>query len=179
MTVVLGIDPGSRVTGFGLVRHAGGQKSAYITSGCVRATLAESAEFRLNEIYSGIKALIAEHQPDEIAIERIFMARSAESALKLGQARGVALLAASRSKTPLYEYEAKKVKQAVVGHGAAKKDQVQHMVQVLLRLSGPPQEDAADALAIALCHSQTGGKLARLGSASGTFRRGRIVESER
>ena len=108
MTVVLGIDPGSRVTGFGLVRHTGGQKSAYITSGCVRATLAESAEFRLNEIYSGIKALIAEHQPDEIAIERIFMARSAESALKLGQARGVALLAASRSKTPLYEYEAKK-----------------------------------------------------------------------
>ena len=81
--------------------------------------------------------------------------------------------------TPLYEYEAKKVKQAVVGHGAAKKDQVQHMVQVLLRLSGPPQEDAADALAIALCHIQTGANLARLGNASGSFRRGRIVDSER
>ena len=122
--------------------------------------------------------LIDQYQPDHIAIERIFMARSAESALKLGQARGVALLAAARHSIPLFEYEAKKVKQAVVGSGAATKAQVQRMVQVLLSLEGMPQEDAADALAIALCHTQTMGNLHRLGATKGRFRKGRLVEPE-
>ena len=177
MAVVLGIDPGSRVTGFGVIDH-GAATTVYVTSGCIRATLSESAENRLNEIYSGLTELIGQYQPDHIAIERIFMARSAESALKLGQARGVALLAAARRAIPLFEYEAKKVKQAVVGSGAATKAQVQHMVQVLLSLEGMPQEDAADALAIALCHTQTMGNLHRLGATKGRFRKGRLVEPD-
>ena len=106
MAVVLGIDPGSRVTGFGVIDH-GAASTVYVSSGCIRATLSESAENRLNEIYSGLTELIGQYQPDHIAIERIFMARSAESALKLGQARGVALLAAARRVIPLFEDEAK------------------------------------------------------------------------
>jgi len=106
------------------------------------------------------------------------MARSAESALKLGQARGVGLLAAAQADVPIFEYEAKKIKQAVVGSGGARKAQVQHMVQVLLGLEGKPQEDAADALAIALCHAQTQSNLNRLGAGSDRFRRGRLVGPE-
>ena len=177
MSVILGIDPGSRVTGFGVIRCRGAT-STYISSGCIRATLSASAATRLHEIYNGLQELIDRHQPQHIAIERIFMARSAESALKLGQARGVGLLVAAQADVPIFEYEAKKIKQAVVGSGGARKAQVQHMVQVLLGLEGKPQEDAADALAIALCHAQTQSNLNRLGAGSDRFRRGRLVGPE-
>ena len=177
MAVILGIDPGSRVTGFGVIKHEA-STTQYVSSGCIRATLKAPAAERLQEIFSGLQELIFLHDPEHIAIERIFMARSAESALKLGQARGVALLAAAQAKRSIFEYEAKKVKQAVVGSGAAGKAQVQHMVQVLLGLEGRPQEDAADALAIALCHVQTLDNVGRLGATSSRFRRGRLVESE-
>ena len=104
------------------------------------------------------------------------MARSADSALKLGQARGVALLAAASAGLPIAEYEAKKIKQAIVGSGAATKAQIQHMVEVLLSLQGRPQQDAADALAIALCHVHTSGQLLRMGAPKAEFRRGRLVD---
>ena len=110
------------------------------------------------------------------AIEKIFMARSADSALKLGQARGVALLAAASAGLPIAEYEAKKIKQAIVGSGAATKAQIQHMVEVLLSLQGRPQQDAADALAIALCHVHTSGQLLKIGAPGAEFRRGRLVD---
>ena len=110
---------------------------------------------RLGEIYSAVRELIETYQPDEFAIESVFVARNAQSALKLGQARGVAIAAAVAAELPVYEYAARQVKQAVVGTGRANKNQVAHMVQVLLELSGIPQADAADALAIAVCHVNT------------------------
>lgn len=176
MAITLGIDPGSRVTGFGVIEIREGRVQ-YLASGCIRTTLSASTGDRLQEIYDGLGELIRLHQPAEVAIEKIFMARSAESALKLGQARGVALLAAASAHVPISEYEAKKIKQAVVGNGAATKSQVQHMVEVLLSLQGKPQQDAADALAIALCHVQTSGQLLRIGAPKAEFRRGRLVES--
>ncbi len=111
---------------------------------------------RLGEIFHSLCSVIHEFSPDEMAIESVFLARNPQSALKLGQARGVAIAAAVSCELPVYEYAARSVKQAVVGTGRANKEQVQHMVQVLLRLSGVPQADAADALAIALCHVNTG-----------------------
>jgi crossover junction endodeoxyribonuclease RuvC len=150
---VLGIDPGSRVTGYGLVavtpRGAG-----YLASGCIRPRSAAFVD-RLGEIYHGIAALIREHAPDEVAIEQVFLASNPASALKLGQARGAAIAAAAAAGLPVAEYAARTVKLAVVGSGRASKSQVQHMVRVLLRLSGTPAADAADALAIALCHVNT------------------------
>ena len=119
---------------------------------------------------------IAQYLPDEVAIERIFMARSAESALKLGHARGVAIVAAVNQGIPIFEYEARKVKKAVVGTGTASKGQVQSMIKTLLKLSGTPQKDAADALAIAICHINTQFTFARMNGQARTFRRGRIVD---
>jgi crossover junction endodeoxyribonuclease RuvC len=173
MTLILGIDPGSRTTGYGVIR-AVGATNEYIASGCIRTTDKTSLPEKLEEIFSGVKQIIDEYQPNEFAIEKIFMARSAESALKLGQARGVAIVAAVNQGLPVYEYEARKIKQAVVGTGAAKKSQVQHMVARLLKLPGMPMQDAADALAIALCHINTQHNLARMAGAN-QFRRGRLV----
>ena len=175
MTLILGIDPGSRITGYGIIEHRGAQQQ-YIASGCIRTTEGTSLPERLDEIFQGVTRIIEEHEPSEVAVEKIFMARSAESALKLGQARGVAIVAAVSRKLPVYEYEARKVKQAVVGSGAARKSQVQHMVQRLLRLPGQPQADAADALAIALCHINTQQSLARMVGAT-SFRRGRLIKA--
>ncbi len=171
MIRVLGIDPGSRLTGYGIIEWQGG-KPEYIASGCIRVTGEDLAE-KLRCIYHGITQVIEMYAPMDSAIEQVFMARNADSALKLGQARGAAILAMANQGLPVAEYSAKKVKQSVVGKGNAEKWQVQHMVQSLLRLSAKPQADAADALAIALCHLHTQQSLIKIGSGSGS-RRGRI-----
>ncbi len=178
MTLILGIDPGSRVTGYGVVQSVGSRQQ-YLASGCIKTTDKSGLPQKLGEIFAGISEVIDLYGPTELAIEKIFMARSAESALKLGHARGVAIAAAVAKGLPVYEYEARKVKQAIVGTGAADKKQVQHMVQRLLSLPGAPQQDAADALAIALCHVQTQHTLARMTGGANTFRRGRHVVVEK
>lgn len=171
MTIILGIDPGSRRTGFGVIRQTG-SKAEYISSGVIRIPETALPE-RLKVIFDSISEIIAQHHPEEMAIENVFMAKSAGSALKLGQARGAAIVAAVNCNLPVFEYEARKVKQSVVGTGAATKIQVQHMVKTLLYLPGEPQEDAADALAVALCHAHTQKSLINIASA-GKFRRGRM-----
>jgi crossover junction endodeoxyribonuclease RuvC len=153
MSLILGIDPGSRKTGFGIIRHLGGH-SEYVTSGVIRLPDAVLPE-RLRIIFNGVTELVETHCPAELAIEQVFMARSAGSALKLGQARGAAIVACVAHSLEVSEYSARQIKQSVVGTGAADKVQVQHMVKVLLRLPAAPQEDAADALAAALCHAHT------------------------
>jgi crossover junction endodeoxyribonuclease RuvC len=150
---ILGIDPGSRVTGYGVVEVRRG-KTIYVASGCIRTTHAAVPQ-RLGEIYDGVAALIGEHAPDAVAIEQVFLARNPSSAIKLGQARGAALAAVVKVGLPVAEYAARRVKQAVTGMGGASKQQVQHMVCRLLNLSASPSADAADALAIAICHINT------------------------
>lgn len=150
---ILGIDPGSRVTGYGVVELSA-KGPRYLASGCIRPTAGAFVD-RLGEIYRGIDTLIREHAPDEVAIEEVFLATNPASALKLGQARGAAIAAAVAAELPVAEYAARRVKLAVVGTGKASKTQVQHMVRVLLGLSGVPAADAADALAIAICHVNT------------------------
>jgi crossover junction endodeoxyribonuclease RuvC len=182
MALILGIDPGSRVTGYGIIK-AVGNRQEYVASGCIKTTEKESLPERLDVIFQGVSQIINEHVPNELAIERIFMSRSAESALKLGHARGVAIVAAVNQGLPVYEYEARKIKQAVVGSGAATKSQIQHMVMTLLNLPSRPQSDAADALAIAICHVNTQHNLARLSSNSTVisadrFRRGRFAKEK-
>lgn len=147
---VLGIDPGSRVTGFGVVAWEAHQ-ARYIASGCVRVPSGTLSE-RLKVIFDGVAEVIHTYTPTVLSIEKVFFARNPDSALKLGQARGAALCAALNQALSVTEYSALQIKQAIVGQGHARKEQVQHMVQVLLSLSGPPQADAADALACALCH---------------------------
>lgn len=148
---ILGLDPGSLRTGYAVVETNGSDVS-YLVSGAIRAEGDSFAE-RLQEIFSGVDQLTAEFRPDEVAIERVFMHRNADSALKLGQARGAALSATFALRPRVFEYAPREVKQAVVGTGAAEKDQVQMMVKQLLKISGPLSADAADALAIALCHA--------------------------
>ncbi len=173
MTVILGIDPGSRKTGYGLVQKCG-TKTRYIASGVIRMSAELTLPERLKEIFSAVSQIIAEYQPDEMAVEQVFMAKSAGSALKLGQARGAAIVAGVSHELSVFEYEARKVKQSVVGSGAADKVQVQHMVKTLLLLPRAPQEDAADALAVALCHANTQHNLIQATQAR-HFRRGRLV----
>ncbi|MEM1231947.1 MAG: crossover junction endodeoxyribonuclease RuvC [Pseudomonadota bacterium] len=153
---VLGIDPGSVRTGYGLIEVGGRGAARYLASGCVRPRSGDFPE-RLAEIYRGVHALIAEHRPQAFAIEEVFLARNPQSALKLGQARGVAIAAAVAHGLPVAEYAPRRVKLAVVGTGAASKAQVQHMVRVLLGLSEQAAlgSDSADALAIALTHVNT------------------------
>ncbi len=153
MSIILGIDPGSRITGYGVVRH-NGRQFEYVGSGCIRV-VAEQLPEKLKIIHDGVRELILQFNPDVFAIERVFMAKNADSALKLGQARGAAIVAATVNDLPVYEYAAREVKLAVVGTGGADKVQVQHMVKRILSLPGTPQADAADALAIALCHGNT------------------------
>ena len=153
MSIILGIDPGSRITGYGVIRHEQG-KFQYLGSGCIRTT-GESLPQKLKQIYAGVSEIIIQFQPDKFAIEAVFMGKNAASALKLGQARGAAIVAAVNRDLEVGEYTARQIKQAVVGSGAAEKEQVQHMVKSLLKLAGTPQADAADALAVALCHAQS------------------------
>lgn len=173
MALILGIDPGSRKTGFGIINVVG-SKSEYITSGVIRMKDSDELPERLKVIFDSLTHIIEQYCPQEMAIEQVFMAKNAASALKLGQARGAAIVAATAQNVPVSEYEARKVKQSVVGNGAADKFQVQHMVKTLLRLPAAPQEDAADALAVALCHANTRDHLIRMAGSS-SFRRGRIV----
>jgi crossover junction endodeoxyribonuclease RuvC len=150
---VLGIDPGSRSTGYGIVDQTG-SVITYVASGCIRPRSGTFVE-RLGEIYRGMAELVNEFEPDQVAIEDVFIAANPASSLKLGQARGVAIAAVVARELPVAEYAARRVKQAVVGTGRATKEQVQHMVRAILRLSGTPSADAADALAIAICHVNT------------------------
>jgi crossover junction endodeoxyribonuclease RuvC len=152
-TRILGIDPGSRVTGFGIV-DSGPAGVRYVASGCIR-TEADSFPERLQAIYTGVGALMAEHRPAEVAVEKVFLARNADSALKLGHARSAAICATFGIGAEIHEYAARAVKQALVGTGGAEKSQVQHMVKALLGLSGRLADDEADALAVALCHAHT------------------------
>ncbi len=146
---ILGIDPGSVRTGFGVIEEAR-SAARYVACGviAVKGTLAE----RLRAIFSGVDEVITTYQPEVVAMERVFFARNPDSALKLGQARGVALVAAARHGIEICEYTALQVKKACVGVGHADKAQVQHMMRVLLGLSVAPSSDAADALACAICH---------------------------
>ncbi len=150
---VLGLDPGSRATGYALI-DCSGTHSDYVASGAIRTT-SESFPDRLQEIFAGVSRLVGEFHPDEVAIERVFMHRNPDSAIKLGQARGAALCGTFAAQARVYEYAPREIKLAVVGTGAAGKEQVQLMVKQLLRLSGTPGPDAADALAVALCHANT------------------------
>lgn len=150
---ILGLDPGSQRTGYAIVETQAG-RIAYIVSGAIR-TRGESLTERLQEIFVGVESLTGEFRPDEVAIERVFMNRNADSALKLGQARGAALSATFAVRPRVFEYAPREVKLAVVGTGGAQKEQVQLMVKRLLNIAGPLTEDAADALAIALCHAHS------------------------
>jgi len=161
MTRILGIDPGSRLTGFGVV-EIHGTRSTALTSGCLRAGDGELSQ-RLKHIHTGIQELIQEFQPDEAAIESVFVHRNAESALKLGQARGAAMTAISLSNIPVFEYAPASIKKSVVGRGNAGKPQVQHMVCAILGLHKLIQSDAADALAVALCHAHLRNAPAEIG----------------
>jgi crossover junction endodeoxyribonuclease RuvC len=163
MAIILGIDPGSRVTGFGLI-NAAGNKLEYITCGAIRTGDAAHPK-RLLKIFDGLSQVIEEHCPQQAAIEEIFLGRNAAAALKLGQARGSAIVACLQNEVPLEEYSARKIKQAIVGRGAAEKQQVQHMVKALLGISGDLQEDSADALAVAICHANTQAGLIRMAGA--------------
>lgn len=147
---ILGIDPGSRLTGFGVVDIVRAE-SVYVASGTVRS---HSGDFpsRLRQIFESIASIVDEYRPDVVAIESVFMHKNASSALKLGQARSAALCATFSRCLEVHEYAPREIKQAIVGTGAASKEQVQHMVVSLLRLTAVPAPDAADALAAALCH---------------------------
>lgn len=148
---ILAIDPGSTITGYAVV-DCQARNVRYLDSGCIRLGK-EAMPTRLMMIHQGIQELIATYQPREFAIEQIFMHANPNSALKLGQARGAALTVAALHGLPIGEYAPKAIKNAVVGTGAATKDQVQHMVKVILGLEGKIQSDAGDALAIALTHA--------------------------
>jgi len=151
-TTILGIDPGFRSTGYGVLKIMD-KRPHYLASGCIRAVSPKLGD-RLEAIYNGINEIVEQYQPTEVAVERVFVHINIDAALKLGQARGAALSPAAIRSVLIAEYTAKQIKQSVVGYGAAAKQQVQHMVKMLLCLSATPQEDAADALAAALCHAQ-------------------------
>ncbi|MGV2870673.1 crossover junction endodeoxyribonuclease RuvC [Colwellia sp. E150_009] len=172
MAIILGIDPGSRFTGYGVIKHEG-RSFTYLGSGCIKAlSQGDELGLRLQTIFAGVSEIILQFKPDLFAIEQVFMAKNPDSALKLGQARGAAIVAATNNGLPIAEYSARQIKQAVVGTGSADKSQVQHMVKSILKLPGTPQADAADALAVALCHANSHEILAKLtGQAQKTVRK--------
>lgn len=180
MPVILGIDPGSIKTGFGVI-DARGSKTAYVASGIIRLPSVSLPE-KLKLIHDGIAEVIATYTPTEMAVEEVFLARDPRAAIKLGQARGAAIVAGVTANLVVTEYSAKTVKKSVVGTGAATKEQVTHMVMRLLKLAQAPREDAADALAAALCHAQSLSTAIRLAGGPGSARvstryaRGRLKE---
>ncbi len=165
MIKILGIDPGSINTGYGIIESKGNYNK-HIKNGVIKIKAKTLAE-KLKIINSEITTIIETFKPDEIAIEKVFMHRNADSALKLGQARGAAITACAVNDIPLFEYSANQVKQACVGKGHATKEQVQHMIKILLCLEESPLTDAADALAIALCHANSRESLLRMQGVSG------------
>lgn len=172
MALILGIDPGSRKTGFGIINVIGNRHD-YISSGVIRLPVAEELPVRIKVLISALAEIIQLHSPQQVAIEQVFMANNAGSALKLGQARGAAIAACVAQHLEVSEYSARQIKQAVVGSGAANKDQVQQMVKTLLRLPTIPQEDAADALGAAICHANMQASLINLAGVT-RVRRGRL-----
>jgi len=168
---ILGIDPGSQRTGVGIVDVDAAGRLAHVFHGALAVAGEASFPLRLKRIFDELSDIIAAHRPTECAVERVFMARNADSALKLGQARGAAICAVVSQGIAVHEYAATEVKQAVVGSGRGDKNQVQHMVGVLLGLKGPLQADAADALAIAVAHAHTRASLARVGIPRAAWRR--------
>lgn len=161
----MGIDPGSRITGYGVVETTP-RGIRYIASGCIRMK-SEDFPSRLKQIFDGITEIISIYQPQQMAIEQVFMHKNADSALKLGQARGAAICASLNQQVSVFEYAARQVKQALVGKGNADKLQVQHMVKILLSIQGDMQIDAGDALAIGLCHchyQETAKRLQQVGA---------------
>ena len=157
---ILGIDPGSRITGYGIIDFHQNHVR-HVASGCIHVTGRELTD-RLRAIYEGITAIVDSEAPAELAVEQVFFHRNAASALKLGQARGAALMAGVTRGLPLFEYSPNQVKQAVTGRGHAPKDQVQHMIRMLLGLRELPESDTADALAVAICHGHTSETMARI-----------------
>lgn len=153
MTRILGIDPGSRTTGYAII-EGDGNHHVHVTHGCIRTGEATFPQ-RLGQIFSGVTEIIAKFSPQEVAIEDVFVSKNAASALKLGQARGAAICAAVSAGCPVFEYTPREVKLSVVGKGSADKQQVQHMVRVMLRLQSKLQMDASDALGIAITHAHT------------------------
>jgi crossover junction endodeoxyribonuclease RuvC len=159
---VLGIDCGGSYTGYGVVEMLSEGRLCCLTSGAIALSLREPLPRRLARIFVQLGEIIARHQPDEVAIEDVFYALNVKSALKLGQVRGVAMLAAATAGLQVAEYSPLTIKASVVGYGRAEKQQVQHMVTRLLELAQPPESlDASDALAIAICHLHTAGTLSR------------------
>jgi crossover junction endodeoxyribonuclease RuvC len=165
MVRILGLDPGSRITGYGVV-DVGRQGVRYVASGCIRVGHGDLSG-RLLEIHRHVTELVDAYTPGEIAIERVFMHRNPDSALKLGQARGAALCGACHAGAPVFEYAPRAIKQTVTGTGGAEKAQVMHMVKALLALQGRLSADAADALAIAVCHAQHRGSTVRARAGDG------------
>lgn len=173
MVRIIGIDPGSRLTGYGIIEKQGSTLH-FIDAGTIRTESDEMPE-RLKRIFAGIQRVVQFHQPTEAVVEQVFMAQNPDSALKLGQARGAAITALVSLELNVAEYTARQIKQSVVGYGAADKNQVQMMVMQLLNLSIRPQADAADALAAAICHAHASGSLNKLAvlNALGGMARGR------
>lgn len=174
---ILGVDPGLRATGFGVIDKEGSHLS-YVASGCIRSPNGETLPIRLKSLLQGLQEVIATYQPGQAAVEIVFVNVNPQSTLMLGQARGAAISALVLADLPVAEYTALQVKQAVVGHGKAAKEQVQDMVIRLLRLSGSPSADAADALACAICHAHSGqglGRLGQLATAGYKVRNGRLI----
>ncbi len=160
---ILGIDPGSKATGYGFIEQQG-NRLIHLDNGAIFTQSKDALAVRLQIIYQGLCALIEKYHPEAVAVEQVFMARNPASALKLGHARGIALLAGINAGLPVAEYSALQVKSAVVGYGRAGKNQVQQMTKALLNLPEIAQEDAADALAVAICHAHShhlGGKIAQ------------------
>ena len=157
---IIGIDPGSRLTGYGIVDFDG-DRNTVVDFGVIKAGSGEFAE-RLGIIFNALRELVQQHHPDAAAVETVFVSHNASSAIKLGQARGAAICAVIAEGIEVAEYSPRSVKQAIVGRGAADKTQVQHMVRVLLGMRETPAEDAADALAVALCHHHTHSTLSRM-----------------
>jgi len=151
---VLGIDPGSRITGYGIIEKQG-NRLLHIDNGAIFTDTAGDFPLRLHKIFISLSEVIAKYKPDTMAIEQIFFSNNVQSALKLGQARGAAIVAGVNAGLPVSEYTALQVKQAVVGHGKAAKEQVQQMVKILLNLPEIAQADASDALAVAICHANS------------------------
>ncbi len=171
---ILGIDPGLRITGFGVIDKVG-NRLRYVTGGCIRTNDKLSLPERIATILDGIAEVIAEHKPQQAAVEKVFVNVNPQSTLLLGQARGAAISALVSAGLPVAEYTALQVKQAVVGKGKAAKEQVQHMVVRLLSLPGSPSADAADALACAICHAHGGQGLGKLSTTGFRMRNGRLV----
>lgn len=179
MSLIIGIDPGSRLTGYGITQKEG-QKLIFVDAGTIRTETPEMPE-RLKRIFAGIERIVKFHGPTEAAVEQVFMSVNPDSALKLGQARGAAIAALVNLDLQVAEYTARQIKQSVVGYGAADKEQVQMMVMRILNLSIKPQQDAADALATAICHAHASGSMTKLAvlNALGGMARGRTRGSSR